>query len=74
MLDELLFTLEIARQSLPADAHAVHTVRLYLVERMIKRALEVEPDYWRASFDKGETIADTAVTNRRKLEREDLDS
>lgn len=61
MLDELLFTLEIARESLPDDAHPVHKTRLYLIERMVKRALEREPEYWRASFDQAEQIADAAV-------------
>jgi hypothetical protein len=38
MLEELMFTMEIARGSLPADAHPVHTIRLYMIERMIARA------------------------------------
>jgi hypothetical protein len=66
MIDELLFTLEIARKWLPSDAHPVHTARLYLVERMVKRALETELDYWRAAFDQAERLADTAVMNRKR--------
>jgi hypothetical protein len=43
MLDELLFTLKIARQELPADAHAVHAVRLFLIEQIVQRAVEQNP-------------------------------
>jgi len=58
MIDELLFTLKIAREALPSDAHAVHAVRMYLIERMIRRVLEQEPEYWRESFDQAEQIGD----------------
>lgn len=70
MLDELLFTLEAARRSLPDDAHPVHKARLYLIERMVKRALEREPEYWRASFDQAEQLADAAVLRRLNGEAE----
>jgi hypothetical protein len=67
MIDELLFTLKIAREALPSDAHAVHAVRLYLIERMIRRVLEQEPEYWRESFDQAEQIGDSIALGR--LER-----
>jgi hypothetical protein len=59
MIDELLFTLKIAREALPTDAHAVHSVRMYLIERMIRRLLEQEPEYWRESFEQAEQIGDS---------------
>ena len=64
MTDDLLFTLEIARKSLPSDAHPVHLARLYLVERMVKRALMQEPDYWRDALVEAEQLADEAVMRR----------
>jgi len=64
MIDELLFTLKIAREALPSDAHAIHAVRLYLIERMIRRALEQEPEYWRESFNQAEQIGDRIALGR----------
>jgi hypothetical protein len=54
MLDDLLFTLKITREELPTDAHSVHTVRLFLIERIIRRALEQEPEYWRNALANAE--------------------
>jgi hypothetical protein len=71
MLDDLLFTLEEARKALPADAHPVHAVRLYLVERMVKRALEQEPEYWRGAMVQAEQIADEAVMRRLREGKSD---
>lgn len=64
MIDELLFTLAIARQSLPEDAHPIHKARMLLVERIVKRAIESEPAYWRESFEQAEQIADDVVMRR----------
>jgi hypothetical protein len=69
MLDDLIFTLEVARKSLPADADPVHAARLSLIERMVKRALEIEPDYWRGAQDEAEHQADD--TAMRRLQGED---
>jgi hypothetical protein len=57
MLDDLLFTLKITREELPTDAHSVHTVRLFLIERIIRPALEQEPEYWRNALANAEQIA-----------------
>jgi hypothetical protein len=62
MLEGLRRTLDIARKSLPADAHPVHAARLHLVEQMVKRALEQEPDYWRESIAQVEQRADEMAT------------
>lgn len=64
MIDELLFSLKIARQSLPADAHHIHAARLYLVEHIVKRALDTEPDYWRGALADVERLSDE--TNPRQ--------
>ena len=58
MIDGLLRTLEIARKSLPADAHPIHAARLSLIERMVTRALTTEPEYWRKSIAQIEQHAD----------------
>jgi Arc/MetJ family transcription regulator len=71
MIDELLFTLKIAREALPSDAHAVHAVRLYLIERMIRRVLEQELEYWRASFDHAEQIGDSIALGRLEGDKSD---
>ncbi len=64
MIDELLFTLQMARESLPSDAHAVHAVRLFLIEHIVRRALEQEPEYWRGVMVDAEKFADDAVLRR----------
>ena len=64
MLDDLLFTLKIARQELPADAHSVHTLRLFLIERIIRRAFEQDSEYWRAALADAEQIADDIELRR----------
>ena len=68
MLDDLLFTLAIARKSLPSDADPVHAARLSLIERMVRRALEIEPDYWRGAQDEAEHRADDAAMRRLRGE------
>jgi hypothetical protein len=40
MTDDLLFSLKMARQSLPSDTHHIHAARLYLIERIVARALD----------------------------------
>ena len=64
MLDDLLFTLKIARQELPADAHSAHAVRLFVIERIIRRAWEQEPEYWRGALANAEQIADEMELRR----------
>jgi len=64
MIDELAFTLKIAREALPSDAHAIHSVRLYLIERMIRHLIEQEPEYWRGALANAEQIADEMELRR----------
>ena len=66
MGEELLSTLELARQSLPADAHPVHATRMYLIARIVRRALELEPEYWSDALDQVERIADDVVIRRQQ--------
>jgi hypothetical protein len=64
MIDELLFTLRIARESLPSEAHRVNAVRLFLIEHIVRRALEQEPEYWRNLMADADKIADDAALRR----------
>lgn len=64
MDDDLLFTLELVRKSMPSNGHPVHIARLYLIERIVKRALEQKPDYWRDALADAERLADEAVMRR----------
>jgi hypothetical protein len=64
MLDELLFTLETARKCLPSDADPAHVERLNLIERIVKRALEQEPDYWRNALQRVDDITSDAAIER----------
>jgi hypothetical protein len=64
MIDDLLFSLKIARQSLPSDTHHIHAARLYLIERIVARALDVEPEYWRDALASVEQLSDE--TNPRQ--------
>jgi len=41
-LEDLLFTLEICRKSLPTNAHPVHCERLRVIEDIIERYLAVQ--------------------------------
>jgi len=64
MIDDLLFSLKIARQSFPNDTHPIHAARLYLVEQIVKRALEAEPERWREALVSVEQLSDE--TNPRQ--------
>jgi hypothetical protein len=64
MIDDLLFSLKIARQSLPNDTHPIHAARLYLIEQIVKRALETEPEHWRDALLSVERLSDE--TNPRQ--------
>jgi hypothetical protein len=64
MLDDLLFTLEVARKSLPNDVDPVHFERLDTIERMVKRALEQEQDYWRSAMEQAEQLGDDKAMHR----------
>jgi hypothetical protein len=64
MIDDLLFSLKIARQSLANDAHPIHAARLYLIEQIVKRALEIEPEHWRDALLSVERLSDE--TNPRQ--------
>jgi hypothetical protein len=64
MIDDLLFSLKIARQSLPSDTHAIHAARLFLIEQIVKRALEAEPEHWRNALISVERLSDE--TNPRQ--------
>jgi hypothetical protein len=66
MIDDLLFSLKIAREALPADAHHIHAARLYLVEQIVKRALEAEPEHWRDSLANVEQLSDEANPRQPK--------
>ena len=64
MIDDLLFSLKIAREALPDDAHHIHAARLYLIDQIVKRALETEPEYWRDALLSVERLSDE--TNPRQ--------
>jgi hypothetical protein len=64
MIDDLMFSLKIARQSLPNDTHPIHAARLYLIEQIVKRALEAEPDHWRDALASVEQLS--VETNPRQ--------
>jgi len=71
MIDDLLFTLKIAREALPSDAHAIHAVRLYLIERMIRRVMEQESEYWREAFNHAEQIGHSIALGRLEGDKTD---
>jgi hypothetical protein len=62
--DDLLFTLQICRQELPENTHPVHLVRLQVIERLIKRACEKEPQYWADTLARGERVVDQVQAQR----------
>jgi hypothetical protein len=64
MIDDLLFSLKIARQSLRNDMHPIHAARLYLIEQIVKRVLETEPEHWRDALASVERLFDE--TNPRQ--------
>jgi hypothetical protein len=56
-MENILFTLEIARKSLPAEAHPIHYARLQLVERMVRSCYT---ECWDRLAAEAEQIADEA--------------
>ena len=66
MIDDLLFSLKIAREALPDDAHHIHAARLFLVEQIVKRALEAEAEYWRDALANVERLSDEANPRQPK--------
>jgi hypothetical protein len=42
----LLEALALCRQELPPDAHPIYLVRIQIIERLIKHAVEREPQFW----------------------------
>jgi hypothetical protein len=51
-LDDLVQTLQLARAAFDRSAHPIHIARLKLVERMVQRCAEHEPEYWREALAK----------------------
>lgn len=62
--DDLLLTLQICRQELPPDTHPVHLVRIQVIERVIRRAVEREPQLWEETLARGERVVDQVQTQR----------
>jgi len=62
----LLATLAIARQELPKDTHPIHLVRLQVIERLILRAIEREPELWADTLARGERVVDQALAQRER--------
>lgn len=61
MLDDLLFTLDIARKSLPSDADPIHFARLDTIAGIVRRALDGD--------DADESTAEHLDNIRRARER-----
>ena len=64
--NDLLITLQICRQELPEDTHPIHLVRLQVIERLIKRAVEREPQLWADTLARGERVVDTVAAQRER--------
>ncbi len=65
-IDALLATLAICRQELPKDVHPIYLVRLQVIERIIRRACEHEPQFWADTLARGERVVDQALAQRQK--------
>ena len=65
----LLITLAICRQELPKDVHPIHLVRLQVIERLIKYAVEREPDLWAVTLVRGERVVDQVQAQREQRNR-----
>lgn len=59
----LLEALELCRQQL--DTHPIYTVRLQVIERLIKHAIEREPQFWADVLSRGERVADQVAAQRQ---------
>lgn len=64
----LLNTLACCRQALPKDTHPIHLVRIQVIERLIKHAVEREPQFWADTLARGEYTVDQALAQRRNRE------
>jgi len=53
-LDELLYTLEICRKSLPHDAHPDHARRLDQIAAIVRRAFAASPPAGQQGHDQAE--------------------
>ena len=51
-LDNLVQTLQLARSAFDQSAHPIHMARMKLIERMVRRCIEHEPEYWRETLAK----------------------
>jgi hypothetical protein len=62
----LLDTLAICRQELPKDTHPIHLIRIQVIERLIKHAVEREPQLWASTLARGERVVDQVQAQRRR--------
>lgn len=64
--EALIDTLLMCRQELPKDTHPIYLVRLQVIERLIKHAVEKEPGLWEATLARGERVVDQALDQRQQ--------
>jgi hypothetical protein len=62
----LLDTLTICRDALPKDTHPIWLIRLQVLERLVKHAVEREPQFWTDTLARGERVVDQVQAQRRR--------
>jgi hypothetical protein len=66
--ERLLEALALCKEQLPRDTHPIWTARLQVIERLIMRAVEREPDLWADTLARAERIADHILAQRPRKE------
>jgi hypothetical protein len=61
----LIDTLLVCRQELPKDTHPIHLLRIQVIERLIRHAVEKEPGLWEATLARGERVVDQIQAQRQ---------
>ena len=62
----LLEALALCREQLPPDTHPIYLIRIQIIERLIKHAVEREPQAWTDIFARGERVADQVLAQRQQ--------
>jgi hypothetical protein len=62
----LLEALALCKEQLPRNTHPIWTARLQVIERLITRAVEREPDLWADTLARAERIADQILAQRQR--------
>lgn len=64
--DALIEALAVCREALPKDTHPIWLIRLQVIERIIRRACEREPQLWADTLARGERVVDQVEAQRQK--------